>query len=325
MIPTGSLQKRDIIFTFRLKEGGGFEIKGHRAQVSITNGATGYSQLASCIIEGMRPSEMNRLSYADGLVTAQNSTIRNVSDDYVDIKVPNQQGGIQTIFSGAITNSMADYTKSPDAALIFKASSAFGINTKSIKPLSYKGPVSASQICSDIAIQAGFTGFVDHGIEGNFRNYYCHGSAIDMIQRVVRDCGQGQFRIDKQRYAQILHVWGRNFKNEDFPPVIIGPETGLRGYPSCSGLRVTGSCLFNPALNFWEPFVLNSGYIPAQLSAKTTNEAGQNIGSLKSPWDGMWVPYKLTHNLSCELPNGEWFTYFEANRTDHSVNGYTRA
>ncbi|MUG04618.1 hypothetical protein GM556_03515 [Bombella sp. ESL0378] len=120
-------------------------------------------------------------------------------------------------------------------------------------------------------------------------------------------------------------IWGSSYTGT--PPngqeksiPIISAQNGMVGYPKYNEAGTTITTLLRPDIAFWQPIILNSEYAPKNWLPpqdqpdSLTNQSHQLIS--KAPWDGLWLPIAIQHEVSTEMQEGKWHTTIECIRTN---------
>ena len=306
--------------------------EGHRIRAGIAHAGLSSGSELNMEIWGLSQNTMNRLCFVENLPNATSPLFRNQSDTNVIVRAGDYGGSKQTIFSGNAVRSYAKY--GPGEPYIVNAVSNSALNGFFGEPVSYPGAWSVPGILSDLAVRAG-CGFVDHGGWGRNSTLIDHvaqGALIDQIESVI-DASLGSFNfVAGGGYGHrgglsandILHVWGPSYRGsisadklKTMP--VISKESGLLGYPEYTAYGMKLRSIFRPDILFFTPFLAVSNYIPyawAYTDQDGFNGKGQRIATGRQPWDGAWLPYMITHDLSTETPKGPWDTTIECQRSD---------
>ncbi|QDH17398.1 baseplate hub protein [Swingsia samuiensis] len=332
--PEMSFTKKRIAITFYIPDGSlgpsghsdELTISGYRIRATITGGTMLYGSQASLRIEGLPLATMNRLSVVQGMTSKDNQNTIRASNASVIVQAGDDEHGLSTIFRGIIAEAYADFAGAPDVAFQILAYDVGLAKTEIVSPVSYQGKVPVTTIFSDLAERFSrlankddgrpkISGiFVNHGLTSKttITNFYKGGNLIDQIDELARAIG-ATYHFDTNGN---LHVWAASRSvNKDATTVTISKHTGLIGYPSYNQQGIHFTTLFKPTIQFNVPVKIDSTYLPAGW---VNNQMGQSITPM--PVNGLWNPTFITHDLSCETPNGPWFTYVTAQRTDYALN-----
>lgn len=281
-------------------------------------------------IWGMSIHDMNRLSYVANYPNAQNPRTVNQSNSTVIVRVGEYGKPLTTLFMGLLTEGYADLNGGEP---VFRAHAMTSALLASVIPpaLSYRGPRSVVSILSDICAAAGFQ-LIDHGgwdRHATLNNHYAEGTTLDQIRRTVEACG-GTFnaiplavRTDQggSGAAALIEVWGPTYggvmkSDSDITTPLISPETGLIGYPTYNYAGLSFTCLLRPDVAFYQPVKIARDYTPAGWVAGDNglNQQGQRVAS--APWNGLWLPISITHEVTAEIPGGNWHTFVDCQVTN---------
>lgn len=252
-------------------------LEGFRMTAELQNPGDESMGMAQIKVFGLRQEIINKLTSIGTInksVRLKNSISLDAGDD---------ETGMQNVFQGTIFDAWGDYNSAPDVGFNIIAFAGLSAAVKPVNPTSYKGSTSVATIMQNFAAEAGLT-FQDFGVQVQLASPYFQGTTLAKI----RACA---------RAAKIFHVVERgaliiaplNTQRGSAIPDI-SPETGMVGYPTLSSKGMQLTLRFN--IN-----ILLQGTI--------------NVKSSVPMACGKWCVTNLSHSLSCELPNGPWFTYLE--------------
>lgn len=338
--PARSFTRKQISVTFDTPLADGstdsLTLEGtHRIRATITHAGMSVGSDLALTIEGMDWRDMNRLSFIENRPNATNPTLMNQSDTTVTLRAGTYGKALPTVFYGNVFKAYASYNGG--SATFTVVARTISTLSKQIPPaISYRGPRSVISILSGICTRAGIT-LADHGGWGSYStlcNHYGEGTSLNQIEDVITAVG-GTCNFqnipdtpDGPRNSALgtLHVWGPNYDGSREPQTaqtpLIGPESGMIGYPEYSATGLVFSCLFRPDIAFYAPLAVKSSRIPAgwltDKNGSGLNQQGQPITMRNAPWDGLWLPRMVTHDLSSETAGGPWMTTAECQRTDLS-------
>ncbi|MPV99812.1 hypothetical protein [Bombella apis] len=336
--PERSFTRKQISVTFDVAlPGGGIDsvtLEGaHRIRATIKHAGMSLGSELALTIEGMSWRDMNRLSFVENRPNVTNPTLTNQSSTTVTVRAGTYGKALPTVFHGNVFKAYASFNGG--SAIFTVVARTISLLTKTIPPaISYRGPRNVVSILSDICLQAGIT-LADHGGWGSYAticNHYGEGTSLDQIVDVIEAVGATCDFVSipsaqderGQSSLGVLHVWGPNYDGSREPrkaeTPLIGPETGMIGYPEYSATGLVLNCLFRPDITFNTPIYVQSSQIPAGwlTGANGLNQQGQAITARNAPWNGTWTPRNITHDISSETLNGPWMTTAECQRTDLS-------
>lgn len=281
-------------------------------------------------IWGMSLNDMNRLSYVANYPNVENPRTVNQSNSTVIVRVGDYGKPLTTLFMGLLTEGYADLNGGEP---VFRAHAMTSLLLAAVvpDPISYRGPRSVVSILSDICAAAGYQ-LIDHGgwdRHATLTNTYLEGTTLQMIEKVIKACG-GTYnskplsaRNDKDGTASLVlvEVWGPTYggvtKSADKDTVpLISVDTGLIGYPTYNRAGVSFTCLLRPDIAYYQPIKLDGPYVPAGWVTGNNglNQQGQKVST--GPWTGIWLPTGITHEVTSEIPGGNWHTFVDAQLTN---------
>lgn len=279
-----TFRKRQLAFEIQLGTGvfgetgtNTIKVNGLRAHAEIVKAGGSSMGSASIRIYGLTLSLLNQLSALTqySMVLRKNRIIVSAGDD-VD--------GLAVIFKGDIATGWADLNVAPDGALQLSAFAGLFEKIRPVAPSSYPGQASVVDIMSDLAAKMSVE-FQNNGVSVVLATPYFPGTYWEQ----ARSCAEAA-NINWYFDDDALAIWPKTGSRFAQKP-IIGPDTGMVGYPAYNGTGISITTLYNPKILFGQTVTVRS-------SIKNTN--------------GDWVVYGLQHMLSAEDPGGEWFTHFEA-------------
>lgn len=281
-------------------------------------------------IWGMSLNDMNRLSYVANYPNAENPRTVNQSNSTVIVRVGDYGKPLTTLFMGLLTEGYADLNGGEP---VFRAHAMTSLLLAGIlpDPISYRGPRSVVSILSDICTASGYQ-LIDHGgwdRHATLTNTYLEGTTLQRIEKTIKACG-GTYNSKPLSVRNnegttsaigLVEVWGPTYggtpKSEDESTLpLISVETGLVGYPTYNRAGVSFTCLLRPDIAYYQPIKLDGPYIPAgwMTGDNGLNQQGQRVS--KGPWDGIWLPTNITHEVTSEIPGGNWHTFVDAQLTN---------
>ena len=233
------------------------------------------------LIWGMTLDHMNQLSTL-GWVGQKMPT------DKCSISAGDATSGMTLIYTGTIWTAVSDFQ---DAANVpFRVECKSGQTEAGIKlpPTSVNNKsADVAQLMSTLAGQMGLQ-FENNGVSVKVAYPYLPGTARTQAMQLAQAAGIG-WVIDRGTLA----IWNRSQGRSSGGTPLISPQTGMVGYPGWSSIGVKIRCEFNPQLQFGGTVQIQSSVTPA---------------------NGMWIIKKLTHDLECRKPNGQWFTTIECSK-----------
>ena len=250
---------------------------GLRCKASISKvGAPGFST-AEIDIWGLSESVMNAFS-------ALGKPIQYTRNNIVTLQAGDAINGMSQVFSGTVQNAFQDFADSGAAAFHISAITALVDKTKPGKPLSFPQGADVATVMSGFAAQMNLT-FTNDGVTTQLSpGSYFWGSPRDMAAQCAKNANI-LWTIDDNTLA----IWPQTgVRNGPVP--VIGPTTGLVGYPRWSSAGVILKSLYNPNLIMGGSLQLQTSLTRAQ---------------------GVWRVMSLAHSLTSITPGGDWFSVME--------------
>lgn len=233
--------------------------------------------MAQVKLFGINPKIINQLTSIGTI----NKAVRLKNEIYIDA---GDSDSMQNVFQGTIFDAWADYNASPNVAFNVVAYSGLGASLKPVDASSYQGSTSVSQIMSDLASEAGFA-FEDYGVQVQLSSPYFAGTTLAKIRSCARQAGIFH-HVD---HNTLIIAPKTSAVGSALPS--ISPETGMVGYPTLSSKGMALKTVFN------NDIILGGN---VQVTSSIQMACGKfNITN-------------LSHSLSCQVPDGPWFTSIEA-------------
>lgn len=244
-----------------------------RMNVSVDGNPPPAGFSASITIFGMNEKDMQLIS-----------SVRNIVKRLLTVQIyaSDSKNAPMAIFSGIISDGRITYNNMPNVALEVVAFSALSAKGLQYPPVSYKKDTKAQDILAGIAKFAGYD-FENQNVDEVITNCYLTDSVATNIDAICRDKNI-QYSIENNK----LIIW-KNERKGTIP--LINVKNGLVGYPTAGITGIYFNCLYNPNILIGAHVEIESSY--EQCS-------------------GQFQVLSMTHNLSYELPNGQWFTMVQA-------------
>jgi len=280
-----AFSKKLIKFTITLGEGmfgetisDTVELEGFRSHADLVNPGGESMGMAQVKIWGLRPALINQLTSIGTI----NKAVRLKNSIFID--AGGEESGLANVFQGTIFDAWADYNSAPDVGFNIIAYAGLAAALKPVNPTSYNGSASVSEIMQELATEAGLK-FEDYGVQVQLSSPYLQGTALSKIRAVAR--AAGIFHVVERN---TLVISPRDIARGSETPVV-SKDSGMVGYPT-----------------------LSSKGIQLQLSFNQNIELGGDVrvDSSVPMACGLWRVSNLSHSISCELPDGPWFTSLEA-------------
>ena len=280
-----SFEDRDVEITFILNKDtfdngdNQLVVSGLRCQITIEN-AGGYTgSMATLEVWGMSESDMNHINTFGQIW-------QKITNREVIVRAGNaSKNTMSQVFAGTIADANIEYMDAPNVSLYVIAQTGYGNQLMPAAPNSAPGSTDVAQRISTLAQSIGFK-VVNHGVTSYLTDHYSYGSAIEQIRDIARAA-----QIDIAIANNQVDIWPTQNGDTNEEAIILSPETGLVGYPSCTNNGVRGKAEFNPDI---------------------TRLRQLNITGSVKQGSGTFFVQNVTHQLSCQLPNGPWFTEFVA-------------
>lgn len=264
-------------------------LDGLRSVASIQASAGGLSPfVGTALIQlwGMKPADMARLSTL-GFDIAR---IRKNAIQAYSYTGDNEANAVQ-VFAGTILQARLNYNATPDVSLELNCYGAGDQQTQAIPGTSIQGNGDIAAMLQGIcaACDPPVT-FVNKGVSSKLTNPAYAGSAEQQIRSICLDSGTAY-----TLQGGTLTIWDGN-KGIDDVTIDTGPDLGMVGYPeySRSGFDITMQ--FNPEV---------------QVGRKLNMKASQAANAIPVPGipsSDLFIRM-VEHELSCEMPDGPWFTH----------------
>jgi hypothetical protein len=277
---SSTFQHRVLKLTFKLGTGSfgstgenTLTVSGLRASATITKVVGASAPAMELVVWGLTLDVMNQLT----TVGKQMFSMRN---NTVTVEAGYTGGRLSLVYQGLIWQAFADMTGSPETCMVIVSTSNGFAAMKPIAPTSFSGGVDVALIMSSLAAQMADS-FENNGVSVILRDPYFWGGAWQQAQMAAKAAN-----INVTLDNGVLAIWPKDGSRGGSVP-LISAETGMVGYPRYTDQAVAVSTLFNPEIGF-------GGNIKIQ--------------SILTPANGMWTVKSITHRLSSEMPNSEWFT-----------------
>lgn len=320
-----SFTRRIINVTFKLADANGsFDAAGNnsltvknlrsRATIQSTQGGpSAFLSQLSLQIWGMKNEDMasmSTLGLTQGIYTNSNEQTQLIVQ-------AGDQNGMVTVFSGVIYAAHVDYNQQPEVPLIIYASATQGLQLTQLAPSSYKGSFDVATMLQGICASAGLT-LVNHNVTAKLAHHCASGSAHNQIVDICQASGTC-WGISPD--GKTLTIWPMGEMVDDSQPIELSPGQGMVGYPeySVQGINVVSE--FNPNIMYGKRITVQSSTpkpSPKSAAALAIKASG---GGANTPIgaSGTFYVNEVVHDLSCNLPDGPWYTRATLGNTDTRV------
>lgn len=282
-----ALVRRQLEFKFALASGsfaesGGTEttLRGLRATAKIVKAGTPSLGEAQCQIFGVPLSLMKQLS-------TLGQVFQLIPRNVLTISAGDDAGNMSVAFVGTITQAWGAFEGSPSVPFHVMAHTLGSESVIAAEPLSFSGSTDAAGVMKTLAGKMGLT-FENNGVNAKLSSPYLYGSPRQQADSVAAAGGFNWFADDTT-----LAVWPKGqARGGDVPVLAPPPEGQMQGYPVFTAYGISVKTLYDRTLKFGAKVQIKSSILPAS--------------------GGPWAIMKLAHDLSCEMPGGDWFTHVDA-------------
>ena len=252
----------------------GFRV--HFSGLTAQGGMNGISnQSAHIQIFGMADSDMNDLYFAGVGTTEFQLPLHRIIVEAGDIN------GYSIVHQSNITVAQQDFNAQPNACFAITTQDGYVEALMPISSSSFPGSWKVLAIIEAIAGKGGLS-VVDQGIpDVMVENAYFHGGLREQIGSICHDHAM-QCEITEGK----VYAWANNGPRK-IEMAIIGPDSGLIGYPMRDAVNVLFRCVFNPLVRFFSYVTIESS-LPAAC--------------------GKWKVLTVQHTLMSETPGGLWMS-----------------
>jgi hypothetical protein len=239
------------------------------------------STYASIVVWGLTPSHSNQLS-------TYGNVPQTVSQNTVIVSAGDEENGLSQVFNGTIYFANSDLNALPNTCLVITALCNYQAQVASVPATSYSGQTSAVTIMRALAAQWLPTPLTleNNGVSVQISNPYYSGS---IVQQMIACAKAGNFNWYPDVLRGVLAIWPQTGSRSG-TPIVIGPDSGLVGYPTFGIGLMSFKTYFNPSLIYAKQIQLQSS-LPQAI--KIVN------------------PVQIRTALDSETPNGEWFQYVD--------------
>jgi hypothetical protein len=248
------------------------------AVISDSNGL--YDGLLDLLIWGLKPADMADLFYIRG------SPLSVRPQDRIQLWA-GEGTKLSIAYNGQVVTAGPDYSAMPDVPFHVTGQVGVALALRPVAAVSFAGGVAIEQIMATLAGSCGLY-LQNNGVSGpQLTDQTFRGAALEQIDRAAKASG-----IEYKVEGTNLIIWPRGGARTLEVPVI-GPGTGLVGYPERTPTGVNFRCEYSP-------LVKGGGLVDLETSALTPQTAGR------------WRMLLITHHLEAEVPQGAWFSDVQA-------------
>lgn len=324
-----TLKRRIISVEFNLGENNGsFDAAGN-TKLAVRNlrtlatidstqgGSTSFLSNMELQIWGMKNADMNAMSTL-GLQAGAYNVVNGKNSQTQVIVQAGDDNGMTTVFSGAIYSAKVEYNAQPDVGLTIVAHATLGLLTASLAPSSFSGAANVADMLQAVCSQCGMT-LVNNGVVAQLANHCIGGSALNQIADICLASGTN-WGISPD--GTTLMIWPIGAYADKSQPITLAPGQGLIGYPEYSQQGIDVQSEFNPNISWGRRVTVhssipkpNKGSAPAAIVKQQAGGADAvPVGA-----SGTFYVYGVTHNISCFMPEGPWFTSARLGDTDTRI------
>ncbi len=259
-------------------------LQGFRMSARL-QGAGNFTNSLALHIWGMRQADMNAVTVLFG----QDGNPININARALVILEASDSSGFLQVFEGQFFDAQPDYRSLPDVSLTINAMTGMGQQYLAAQPTSINGAADVPGMASKLASQMGFA-FENNGVEGSIASPYLGGTLMDQFRQLASDANF-DFYFDAK---SSLIITPKNQPRKGKNAIVLSPTSGLVGYVTLNRFGIELDCLWNSAIENGSPVEIRDSEVP-----------GTN---------GLWFPYKFTHELEAIKPGGRWFSHLECMR-----------
>ena len=266
-------------------------LENFRMSARLT-GAGNFTNSCTLHIWGMRQPDMNAVTVLFG----QDGNPININARALLVLDANDGNGFLQVFEGQFFEAQPDYRNLPEVSLTINAMTGMGQQYLAAHPTSIDGAASVPGLAQTLATQMGFA-FEDNGVTGTISSPYYGGTLMDQFRQLAQDANF-DFYFDAKA---ALIICPKNEPRRNKSAVVLSPASGLVGYVTLNRFGIEFDCLWSAAIETGSPVEIRDSDVP-----------GTN---------GLWFPYKFTHELESVKPAGRWFSHLECMRSPASTVG----
>lgn len=293
-----SFTKRALSYLITLGDGGNsflggrntLTLSGLRSRVtaqSCIGGDTAFAGNAIIQIWGMKPEDMARLS-----IMGFNPS--KIGKNRIDVQAYDaSHSNDVTVFSGGIFSARINYNAMPDVALELECWASIDEQTQAAPATSAQGSSDVAALLQGIcAVCSPPLTFVNHGVTAVLANHAVAGSPAQQIKDICTAVG-----ICYTLQGSTLTIWPKD-QSVDGVVIETGPGMGMVGFPEYNSYGIDVTMEFNPEVQLGRQLTIHSIGL----------DGIQSIPPIPGLPGTYWLNI-VSHDLSCELPGGPWFTH----------------
>jgi hypothetical protein len=200
-------------------------------------------------------------------------------DNTIQISAGSDQDGMSLIYQGRIFEAWLDAQAMPQVRFRISATPGGGfLDSKPITPISFQGATSAATIAQQLASALGLT-LENNGVSAMLSSPYYASDGMSALQKLSEDASFN-YIVDRG----VLAIVATGQSRQGVVP-LISAQTGMIGYPQFRSNTVVVQALYNPVIQPFGDFQLQSDITPAC---------------------GLWNVIRLSYDLEALTPHGKW-------------------
>jgi hypothetical protein len=220
-------------------------------------------------------------------LTFLNYRILTINRNYISIYA-GDESGMSLAFSGEISLAKPNFNNAPSVRMEFDAFTGYSSRMIAAPPLSIKGNIPVSDLCSQIAEKMGFN-FVNDGVDKIAKNPRLSGSYMSKLINLAKDYNIG-INVDDGT----VRIFNKGAS--DRVMLSVSDENGLIGYPSFEQNGISCSVEYTPNVRLWDKF---------------------EIQTVLSKASGQWFIQSIEHRLDANIQGGLWQTDLKGSYTTY--------
>ena len=220
-------------------------------------------------------------------LTFLNYRILTINRNYISIYA-GDESGMSLAFAGEISLAKPNFNNAPSVRMEFDAFTGYSSRMVAAPPLSIKGNIPVSDLCSQIAEKMGFH-FVNDGVDKIAKNPRLSGSDMNKLINLAKDYNIG-ITVDDGT----VRIFNKGAS--DRVMLSVSDENGLIGYPSFEQNGISCSVEYTPNVRLWDKF---------------------EIQTVLSKASGQWFIQSIEHRLDTNIQGGLWQTDLKGSYTTY--------
>lgn len=220
-------------------------------------------------------------------LTFLNYRILTINRNYISIYA-GDESGMSLAFSGEISLAKPNFNNAPSVRMEFDAFTGYSSRMVAAPPLSIKGNIPVSDLCSQIAEKMGFN-FVNDGVDKIAKNPRLSGSDMNKLINLAKDYNIG-INVDDGT----VRIFNKGASERVM--LSVNDENGLIGYPSFEQNGISCSVEYTPNVRLWDKF---------------------EIQTVLSKASGQWFIQSIEHRLDANIQGGLWQTDLKGSYTTY--------